>query len=810
MSIRLKVALPVAATVLILGGLGLWLLVSNLRELESRSVETIVANKAAEIDSAIQAGTDRATELAALFTRMPAVVQALELAAQGDMRDERDPMAQQAREMLRREMAPVLEGYEQILGTKFQLHVHLPTTRSLARLWRKQQVSRDGKWMDVSDDLSSFRQTVLDVNASGRALGGIELGSGGFAIRGILPVRSAAGKHLGSLETLVEFGPILAAASKREGEALVLYMNADQLHISTRLKDDPAKHPVLDGRFVLVSGTKDQAVEKLVSADFLEAGKAGQHVVRHGDLALAAFPVKDYKGEQMGILVYALDTAATEAIIWRTGTTIGAIFLAILVLPVLVTWVFLTRGVLRPVQAIMGKIRDIADDRANLSETLDESARDEMGALAAQFNRLLHKLDGILCQTQMYGYMINAVPDPIFAVDDDMNFIVANAATARLGKSTVEALRGTPCRNVFNTSLCGTADCPIEQCRRTGQPYAGNVISADLGGRTVYIQPTSDVLRDCHGKVIGRMEIARDVTPLVEKEAALQANLEQIRSVNERVAGAAASIAEASGELSGQVAEVTDGAEQQKARAGETAQAMEQMNETVMDVARGASEAAEQADGSRRRAQEGSEVVAKAVAAIAEVRERSASLKANMDALGEKAEGIGQVLNVISDIADQTNLLALNAAIEAARAGDAGRGFAVVADEVRKLAEKTMTATQEVAQAIGAIQSGARENIAAVDQSDRAVAHATEMVNASGGALREISDLVTATADRIRAIATAAEEQSATSDAINRAVDEVNAVAQETAQGMMRARDNVERLAELAESLRALSSEVHV
>ncbi len=150
-----------------------------------------------------------------------------------------------------------------------------------------------------------------------------------------------------------------------------------------------------------------------------------------------------------------------------------------------------------------------------------------------------------------------------------MNFIVANAATARLGNSTVEALlRHALPRDVFNTFLCGTDDCPITQCRRTGQAYAGNGISADLGGRTVYIQPTSDVLRDCHGKVIGRMEIARDVTPLVEKEAALQANLEQIRSVNERVAGAAASIAEASGELSGRWPRSPRAPEQQKARAG--------------------------------------------------------------------------------------------------------------------------------------------------------------------------------------------------------------------------------------------------
>jgi HAMP domain-containing protein len=306
------------------------------------------------------------------------------------MRDENDPMSQQAREMLRRELAPMLDGYEQMLGTKFQLHVHMPTARSLVRLWRKQQVQRDGKWMDVSDDLSSFRQMVLDVNASGRGLGGVELGRGGFAIRGMMPVRSAAGKHLGSVETLVEFGPILATGAARQGEELLLYMNADMLHISSRLKD-PEKNPVLDGRFVLVSGTKDKAVEQLVSADFLEAGRSAQHIESLGNMALAAFPVKDYKGEQMGVLVYSLDTSATEAIIWRTGTIIGGILLAILVLPVLVTWIFLTRGVLRPVRTIMNKIRDIAEDRADLSETLDESARDEMGELAAWFNKLLHK-----------------------------------------------------------------------------------------------------------------------------------------------------------------------------------------------------------------------------------------------------------------------------------------------------------------------------------------------------------------------------------------------------------------------------------
>ena len=193
--------------------------------------------------------------------------------------------------------------------------------------------------------------------------------------------------------------------------------------------------------------------------------------------------------------------------------------------------------------------------------------------------------------------------------------------------------------------------------------------------------------------------------------------------------------------------------------------------------------------------------MSKAVGGIQEVQRQSMALKDGMTKLDEHAKAISQIMGVISDIADQTNLLALNAAIEAARAGDAGRGFAVVADEVRKLAEKTMTSTTDVGNAIKAIQQSASQSIQEVDMAVRNIASATDFSNKSGEALQEIVVMVDQTADEVRAIATASEQQSATSEEINKSIAEVNHIAATTAESMQLAMTELEALRKQAHSL---------
>jgi methyl-accepting chemotaxis protein len=108
-----------------------------------------------------------------------------------------------------------------------------------------------------------------------------------------------------------------------------------------------------------------------------------------------------------------------------------------------------------------------------------------------------------------------------------------------------------------------------------------------------------------------------------------------------------------------------------------------------------------------------------------------------MEGLSDAAQKIGQVVQLIQDIASQTNLLALNATIEAARAGDAGKGFAVVASEVKSLATQTAKATEEIAGQIAAIQGATGQAVSAMKSIDGTIGEISEISTAIAAAMEE-------------------------------------------------------------------------
>ena len=301
-------------------------------------------------------------------------------------------------------------------------------------------------------------------------------------------------------------------------------------------------------------------------------------------------------------------------------------------------------------------------------------------------------------------------------------------------------------------------------------------------------------------------EAARKATAEAQEAKAMaeRAKAEGMFQAAEQLQDVVGIVTSASEELSAQIEQSSHGSEQQARRISETATAMEEMNATILEVARNASQSSQSTEEAKSKAEEGAAIVTQVVKGIGDVQSQAVELKADMDSLGKQASGIGQILNVISDIADQTNRLALNAAIEAARAGEAGRGFAVVADEVRKLAEKTQAATKEVGDAIHGIQDGTTKNIQNVERTVKTIELATEQANKSGEALGFIVRLIETASDQVRSIATASEQESAASEEINRAIEEVSTISSETAQAMTQAAQAVSDLAHQAQVLQNL------
>ncbi len=248
-------------------------------------------------------------------------------------------------------------------------------------------------------------------------------------------------------------------------------------------------------------------------------------------------------------------------------------------------------------------------------------------------------------------------------------------------------------------------------------------------------------------------------------------------------------------------AETGSRTEEQQAQMERTTMAITEMARTVADVAKTTARTAVLADDARTEAQNGKELVMDVVTSMLEIEKKALAMRTSLADLRVQATDIGQVMNIINDIADQTNLLALNAAIEAARAGDAGRGFAVVADEVRKLAEKTVEATKQVDVTITTIQQGAEYNMQAIEETANYVSGSTGTAKNAGEALASIESMVDTTADEVRSIATASEEQSATLDEIQRTTQETTAISYEVAKTAQSVHTSAQGLSEVSNHL---------
>ena len=266
----------------------------------------------------------------------------------------------------------------------------------------------------------------------------------------------------------------------------------------------------------------------------------------------------------------------------------------------------------------------------------------------------------------------------------------------------------------------------------------------------------------------------------------------QVDGATRQTQALAQHLAKASGAQSKQIASATESA-------GGMASSTEEVSgnaERAADVARHSVEVAHK----------GGDAVRRTIDGMNAIRETIQETSKRIKRLGESSQEIGNIVELINDIAEQTNILALNASIQASMAGEAGRGFAVVADEVQRLAERAANATKQIEVLVRTIQTDTNEAVVSMERSTTDVVGGALLAENAGAALEEIEQVSNQIASLVQNISASARQQTSAAQAIARNMQVLKEISAQTADSTSATSSAIAKLAELSAGLRRSAS----
>jgi methyl-accepting chemotaxis protein len=321
-----------------------------------------------------------------------------------------------------------------------------------------------------------------------------------------------------------------------------------------------------------------------------------------------------------------------------------------------------------------------------------------------------------------------------------------------------------------------------------------SAVVSQVAGGNLSVSVEETVRRDEVGELISGFRSM--VESLQSQIHQVNAGVNDLASSVSQISATAAQLAASSSETATSISEITT--------------TMEEVRQTARLSHDKAKHVSQKAESLTQTAQEGRHVTAEALQGLERIREQMDFVAENVMRLSEQGRSIGDIIDVVRDLADQVNLLSVNAAIEAAKAGEHGKGFAVVAQEMRSLADQSKEATEQVKQILSEVQRATSGAVMAIEQGNKAVAAGLDLGRRAEEAISRLALGVEETSDAALQIASSSQEQLVGIEQLLLAVQNIREASVQNTEAARQLEGAVRDLERLSRALRDIASHVRL